>query len=146
MNRLENIITDKDAVIAGLKTQLTKAITRIENGESPLNKQKSMPSTSNENQDNVRQRSKSRESRSEKLKTLTAQNASLQKNIKSYESAVEKLTQMRVEDKREQMAKDKIVEQYLEEIKADHVQQINEFNDYIAELKQGKGIDSSLIS
>lgn len=72
MNRLENIITDKDAVIAGLKTQLTKAITRIENGESPLNKQKSMPSTSNENQDNVRQRSKSRESRSEKLKTLTA--------------------------------------------------------------------------
>ena len=38
MNRLESIIKDKDAVIDGLKTQLTKAITRLENGETSLNK------------------------------------------------------------------------------------------------------------
>ena len=37
----------------------------------------------------------------------------LEKNIKSYESAVEKLTEMRIEDKKDYIAKNKIVEQYL---------------------------------
>ena len=45
------------------------------------------------------------------------------------------------------MAKDKIVEQYLEQLQSDHDKQIQEFNEYIAELEQmgmgkgGKGVD-----
>ena len=39
---------------------------------------------------------------------------SLQKKIKSYESAVEKLTLKIKEEKQEQKAKDQIIEQYLQ--------------------------------
>jgi hypothetical protein len=34
MNRLEEIIVQKDQVVEGLKRQLEKALTRLENGES----------------------------------------------------------------------------------------------------------------
>ena len=47
---------------------------------------------------------------------------------------------MRVEEKKEQIAKDNIVEMYTQQIKQDHDMEIREMNLYIAELKQGKGI------
>ena len=100
MNRLESIIRDKDTVIAGLKKQLTKAITRLEETGNGAENWNQIDELSKSPHRSNTSRSKS-QSASEKLRFLTAQCHSLHKNVKSYESAVEKLTEMRVEEKRE---------------------------------------------
>ena len=51
---------------------------------------------------------------------------------------MEKLTQKRSDDKKEQKAKDKIIEQYLQQTKQDHALELNNMHEYIAELQEGK--------
>ena len=50
---------------------------------------------------------------------LLAKVISQSKTIKSYESAIEKLKERRESERREKKAKDKIVEQYLQQTKKD---------------------------
>ena len=49
---------------------------------------------------------------------------------------MEKLKEKRLEERREQKAKDEIVEQYLQQIKKDHEAEISNMNEYITELQE----------
>ena len=89
MDNLEKVIVQKDSVIDGLKSQLELALTRLENNTTTT-----LDHTPNAElqKDEWRKREKVLLTKVSELKT---QGTSLQKTIKSYESAVEKLTQKR---------------------------------------------------
>lgn len=56
------------------------------------------------------------------------------KTIKSYESAVEILKEKRDSEKREQKAKDEIVQQFLQQTKTDHELELVNLQEYVGEL------------
>lgn len=59
-----------------------------------------------------------------------------EKTVKSYESAVEILTQKRKDQKKDQKAKNQIVEQYLSHLKKDHENEVKSLNEYIKILTE----------
>ena len=56
----------------------------------------------------------------------------MKKSIKSYESAIDKLSNKREDERRERKAKDQIVEQYLQQMKIDHELEVRVLNEQIA--------------
>ena len=92
MDQLQRIIEQKDEVIDGLKRSLDKALTRLENGEgSSPSKVRQMPKVINKYE-------------------LEIRCAALEKTIQSYDQAVKILTQKHNQERRDQKAKEKIVE------------------------------------
>lgn len=71
----------------------------------------------------------------EQMQQIEEKCMSLQKKIKSYESAVEKLTLKIKEEKQEQKAKDQIIEQYLQQTRQDHELEMQDLKQYVRELE-----------
>ena len=126
MERVESIITQKDSIIDGLRRQLDKALICLEKGGRLAVQADELPAGSSS-------KDKSRESRyQEKFQLLNEKYQSVKKSIKSYESAIDKLSNKREDERRERKAKDQIVEQYLQQMKIDHELEVRVLNEQIA--------------
>ena len=140
MENLEKIIVQKDFVIYGMRRTLDKAFGLLESGAAEKLRKEHDSLLTTEQEMSVREdRERFYLALQMELEKQVKENASLQKAVKSYESAVEKLTEKFKEEKNAQKAKEDIVEQYLQQAKKDHQIEIENMQECIRTLREQLG-------